>query len=77
MKGNRKAYKPVSAEREITEVKDVFRGDSENQVESDPLIMTSIRIHSSVRTAAKVYATTHGMKMQEVFEQALKQYIAD
>lgn len=77
MKGNRKAYKPVSAEREINEVKDVFRGDSENQVESDPLIMTSIRIHSSVRTAAKVYATTHGMKMQEVFEQALKQYIAD
>ena len=58
MKGNRKAYKPVSAEREINEVKDVFRGDSENQVESDPLIMTSIR-------------------MQEVFEQALKQYIAD
>ena len=75
MKGNRKAYRPVSADREIKEVKDVFREDNDNRGTDDPLVMTSIRIHSSVRTAAKVYATTHGMKMQEVFEQALKQYV--
>ncbi|KFI81911.1 hypothetical protein BREU_3580 [Bifidobacterium reuteri DSM 23975] len=75
MKGNRKAYRPVTTEREIKEVKDVFREDDDNRGVDDPLVMTSIRIHSSVRTSAKVYATTHGMKMQEVFEQAIRQYV--
>lgn len=75
MKGNRAAYAPVAADKEINEVKDVFRKDSDAELDSDPLVMTSIRLHARTRTAAKVYAAEHDMKLQEVIENALREYI--
>lgn len=75
MKGNKAAYIPVAADKEIREVKDVFRKDPEMEVADNPLVMTSIRLHVKTRTAAKIYAAEHGMKLQEVIENALKDYI--
>ena len=75
MKGNRKAYEPMAAEREINEVKDVFRADNTSTVVEDPFVLTSIRLHSSVKNATKMYAAERGMKMQEVIETALKEYL--
>ena len=75
MKGNKAAYAPVAADKEIREVKDVFRRDPETEIEDNPLVMTSIRLHARTRTAAKVYAAEHGMKLQEVIENALRDYI--
>lgn len=81
MKGNRKAYSPVSATKEINEVKDVFRQDepavapSAAESASDPLILTSVRVHASVKNAVKAYAAEQGLKMHEVVEAALKQYV--
>ncbi|MBW3090011.1 macrolide ABC transporter ATP-binding protein [Bifidobacterium miconisargentati] len=75
MKGNRRAYKPVSEEREINEVKDVFRQDPTAVEEDNPLMMTSIRLRAKTRTAAKLYAVEHGMKLQDVIDAALRQYL--
>lgn len=75
MKGNRSAYAPVAADKEIREVKDVFRKDADPETDDNPLVMTSIRLHAKTRTAAKVYAAEHGMKMQSVIENALRNYI--
>lgn len=78
MKGNRKAYTPVSATREINDVKDVFRQDEPSispGISSDPLILTSVRVHASVKNAVKAYAAEKGLKMHEVVESALKQYV--
>lgn len=76
MKGNRKAYAPVSNEQEINGIQDVFRKDVPAQDPDDnPLVMTSIRLRVNTRNALKMYAIEHNMKMQEVIEAALKQYI--
>lgn len=77
MKGNVKAYRPAANEREINEITDVFRKDSDAAADANPLVMTSIRLHSKTRTAVKVYAASHGMKMQEVIEAALTQYLGE
>lgn len=77
MKGNVKAYRPATGEREINEINDVFRKDSDAAADANPLVMTSIRLHAKTRIAAKVYAAEHGMKMQEVIEAALDRYIGD
>ncbi|MBT1173896.1 hypothetical protein JS528_11265 [Bifidobacterium sp. MA2] len=77
MKGNVKAYRPAAAEREINEINDVFRKDTDAADDVNPLVMTSIRLHARTRIAAKVYAAEHGMKMQEVIEAALEQYIGN
>lgn len=78
MKGNRKAYAPVSNETEIKGIKDVFRQDAPEAPiaqEDNPLVMTSVRLRVKTRNAAKLYAVEHGMKMQEVLDEALKQYL--
>ncbi|KAA8815080.1 hypothetical protein EMB92_11340 [Bifidobacterium callitrichos] len=77
MKGNMKAYKPASEDREIKEIRDVFRKDDAPTDDENPLVMTSIRLHAKTRAAAKVYAIEHGMKMQEVIENALSKYIGE
>ena len=75
MKGNMKAYKPASEDREIMEIQDVFRKDDAPTDDENPLVRTSIRLHAKTRAAAKAYAIEHGIKIQEVIEIALCKYI--
>lgn len=77
MKGNVKAYRPAANGQEINDISDVFRKDPGITDDENPLVMTSIRLHAKTRIAAKMYAASHGMKMQEVIEAALTQYLGE
>lgn len=43
----------------------------------DPIVVTSFRMHESIRREAKAYAALHGMTMQELVVKALAAYMKD
>lgn len=72
---NMKAFAPTAATREVRDIGDVFREDPAPREAEDSWMMTSMRLHSSVRNRVKVFAFSNGLRMQDVIDEALRAYL--
>lgn len=72
---NLKGFTPSQGARDVKNIHDVFREEPENTEAADPWMMTSMRLHTSVRNRIKLYAYANGLRMQDVIDEALRLYL--
>lgn len=72
---NMKGFASTAATREVRGIGDVFREEPAMSETEDPWMMTSMRLHSSVRNRIKVYAFSNGLRMQDVIDEVLRVYL--
>ncbi|KFI44496.1 hypothetical protein [Bifidobacterium biavatii] len=71
MKNNN--FKPTASSLRVESAKDVFRTDRDPDAE--PTVNTSMKLLVETRNRLKLYAAAHGLKMQDVVEDAINEYL--
>ena len=68
-------FKPTRRTLDVRDARDVFAPAKPE--DADPWLNTSVRLRTSTRNRVKLYAAKHGLKMQDVIEDALTAYLGE
>lgn len=72
MKNMDSAYRPAKRTAGVKSIGDVFR--DENDPVDDPWVVSSVRMRKSVRSTLKSYACAHDVRLQDVVDQAFREF---